>query len=150
MSGRQAGLLLALALAVHAGLALHTLSGNAATFDEGAHLPAGYTHLALGDHRLNPEQPPLMKVLAAAPLLAVAPEVRTDHVAWTAARQWAVTSTSKSRSGLQTSAIIVTRGHVRCVVELRNMRSTDGDLQYAAAVTMSLSTHPISCRMASV
>ncbi len=88
MSTRQAGLLLALALAVHAGLALHTMSGNAATFDEGTHLPAGYTHLALGDHRLNPEQPPLVKILAAAPLLAVDPEVRTDHVAWTTARQW--------------------------------------------------------------
>ena len=88
MSTRQAGLLLALALAVHAGLALHTMSGNSATFDEGTHLPAGYTHLALGDHRLNPEQPPLVKILAAAPLLAVDPEVRTDHVAWTTARQW--------------------------------------------------------------
>jgi hypothetical protein len=88
MSTRQIGLLLALALAAHAGLALHTMSGNAATFDEGAHLPAGYTHLALGDHRLNPEQPPLVKLLAAAPLLAVDPVVVTEHVAWTSARQW--------------------------------------------------------------
>jgi len=88
MSRRQAGLLLALGLAVHAVLAVHTLLGNAATFDEGAHLPAGYTHLALGDHRLNPEQPPLVKLLAAAPLLAVAPEVRTDDPAWKLGRQW--------------------------------------------------------------
>jgi hypothetical protein len=88
MSTRQIGVLLALALAVHAGLALHTMSGSSATFDEGAHLPAGYTHLALGDHRLNPEQPPLVKVLAAAPLLAIDPVVKTEHVAWTAARQW--------------------------------------------------------------
>ena len=88
MSTRQAALLLAGALAAHAGLALHTLSGNAATFDEGTHLPAGYTHLALGDHRLNPEQPPLVKLLAAAPLLAVSPKVKTEHVAWTTARQW--------------------------------------------------------------
>jgi hypothetical protein len=88
MSTRQIGLLLALALAAHAGLALHTMSGNVATFDEGAHLPAGYTHLALGDHRLNPEQPPLVKLLAAAPLLAVDPVVVTDHVAWRSARQW--------------------------------------------------------------
>jgi hypothetical protein len=88
MSTRQIGLLLALALAAHASLALHTMSGNVATFDEGAHLPAGYTHLALGDHRLNPEQPPLVKLLAAAPLLAVDPVVATDHVAWRLARQW--------------------------------------------------------------
>jgi hypothetical protein len=88
MSTRQIGLLLVLALAAHAGLALHAIWGNSATFDEGAHLPAGYTHLALGDHRLNPEQPPLVKLLAAAPLLAVDPVVQTEHVAWTAARQW--------------------------------------------------------------
>ncbi|MGD8894506.1 MAG: glycosyltransferase family 39 protein [Acidobacteriota bacterium] len=89
MSSRAAGLLLlGFAIAVHGGLALHTMSGNAATFDEGTHLPAGYTHLTLGDHRLNPEQPPLVKLLAAAPLLAVDPVVRTDHVAWTSARQW--------------------------------------------------------------
>jgi hypothetical protein len=88
MSTRQIGLLLALALAAHAGLALHAMSGNSATFDEGAHLPAGYTHLALGDHRLNPEQPPLVKLLAAAPLLAVDPVVKTEHVAWRSARQW--------------------------------------------------------------
>ncbi|MCG6928083.1 MAG: glycosyltransferase family 39 protein [Acidobacteria bacterium] len=88
MSRQHAGLLLACGLAVHAALAVHTLLGNAATFDEGAHLPAGYTHLALGDHRLNPEQPPLVKLLAAAPLLAVAPKVRTDDLAWRMGRQW--------------------------------------------------------------
>ena len=64
------------------------MRGNSATFDEGAHLPAGYTHLALGDHRLNPEQPPLVKLLAAAPLLAVRPVVKTDDPAWAGARQW--------------------------------------------------------------
>jgi hypothetical protein len=59
-----------------------------ATFDEGAHLPAGYTYLALGDHRLNPEQPPLVKLLAAAPLLALRPMMKADDEAWTTARQW--------------------------------------------------------------
>jgi hypothetical protein len=88
MSSRAAGLLLTLALLLHAALALHTMTGNAATFDEGAHLPAGYTHLVLGDHRLNPEQPPLVKLLAAAPLLAVSPEMKEDDVAWRLSRQW--------------------------------------------------------------
>jgi hypothetical protein len=88
MSRRHAGLLLAVGLLVHALLAVHTLLGNAATFDEGAHLPAGYTHLTLGDHRLNPEQPPLVKLLAAAPLLAVTPEMKEDDPAWQRARQW--------------------------------------------------------------
>jgi hypothetical protein len=88
MSARRKAVLLGAGLAVYALLAFQTLRGNSATFDEGAHLPAGYTYLVLGDHRLNPEQPPLVKLLAAAPLLLVHPEVRTDDVAWAKARQW--------------------------------------------------------------
>jgi len=85
---RTFALLVLLALGLHAALALHTMSGNAATFDEGAHLPAGYTHLTLGDHRLNPEQPPLVKLLAATALLPARPVVKTDDLAWRTARQW--------------------------------------------------------------
>jgi hypothetical protein len=88
MTGLRAVSLVAAAVVLQAGLAIHAMSGLSATFDEGTHLPAGYTHLALGDHRLNPEQPPLVKLLAAAPLLAVHPIVRTDDRAWAEARQW--------------------------------------------------------------
>jgi hypothetical protein len=84
--GRAA--LLATAIALQAGLAVDSMRRNSATFDEGAHLPAGYTYLALGDHRLNPEQPPLVKLLAAAPLLAARPLLRTDDRAWSEGRQW--------------------------------------------------------------
>jgi hypothetical protein len=88
MSGRRSLALVAAAVSLQAGLSVHAMRMNSATFDEGAHLPAGYTHLALGDHRLNPEQPPLVKLLAAAPLLAVRPQLRTDDLAWALARQW--------------------------------------------------------------
>jgi hypothetical protein len=89
MSGRAARLgLLAAAVALQSALSIHAMGGHSATFDEGAHLPAGYTHLALGDHRLNPEQPPLVKLVAAAPLLALRPELRTDDASWQTARQW--------------------------------------------------------------
>ena len=87
MSGRSLALVAA-AVVLQAGLSVHAMRGHSATFDEGAHLPAGYTHLALGDHRLNPEQPPLVKLLAAAPLLAVRPVLKTDARSWAAARQW--------------------------------------------------------------
>jgi hypothetical protein len=80
--------LVAAAVALQAGLSVHAMRGNSATFDEGAHLPAGYTHLLLGDHRLNPEQPPLAKLLAAAPLLALRPVVKEDARSWMDARQW--------------------------------------------------------------
>ena len=38
---------------------------ESATFDETAHLPAGYTYLDRFDFRLNPEHPPLFKAWAA-------------------------------------------------------------------------------------
>lgn len=41
----------------------------APTSDEPVHLAAGYTYLATGDFRLNPEHPPLLKLAAALPLL---------------------------------------------------------------------------------
>ena len=88
MSGAARAGLVAAAVAFQVGLSVHAMRGSSATFDEGAHLPAGYTHLALLDHRLNPEQPPLVKLLAAAPLVALGPEVKTTDVSWTEARQW--------------------------------------------------------------
>lgn len=87
MSARWPLLLLAL-VALQAGLAIHAMRGSSATFDEGAHLPAGYSYLARGDHRLNPEQPPLVKLLAAFALVPLRPELREDDLAWTASRQW--------------------------------------------------------------
>jgi Dolichyl-phosphate-mannose-protein mannosyltransferase len=88
MSGAARVGLVAAAVALQVGLSVHAMRGSSATFDEGAHLPAGYTHLALLDHRLNPEQPPLVKLLAAAPLVALGPEVKTTDVSWIEARQW--------------------------------------------------------------
>jgi 4-amino-4-deoxy-L-arabinose transferase-like glycosyltransferase len=41
------------------------------TFDETVHLFAGYSYLKWGDFRTNPEHPPLAKILAALPLLAL-------------------------------------------------------------------------------
>jgi Dolichyl-phosphate-mannose-protein mannosyltransferase len=73
---------------LYAGLAVASLRGHSATFDEGTHLPSGYTYLALRDHRLNPEQPPLVKLLAAAPLLPLSPVFKADDFAWSEARQW--------------------------------------------------------------
>jgi len=80
--------LVAAAVALQAGLSVHAMRGHSATFDEGTHLPAGYTHIALGDHRLNPEQPPLVKLMAAAPLVLVGPQMHATDVSWTEARQW--------------------------------------------------------------
>lgn len=45
------------------------IAANGPTFDEAAHLAAGYGYWTAGEFRLNPEHPPLLKLLWAAPLL---------------------------------------------------------------------------------
>ena len=47
------------------------IAGNAPTQDEPVHLASGWSYLTTGDYRLNPEHPPLLKVIAAAPLLGM-------------------------------------------------------------------------------
>jgi hypothetical protein len=42
---------------------------NSQTYDEAAHLVAGYSYLATGDFRLGSDHPPLIKELQALPLL---------------------------------------------------------------------------------
>jgi Dolichyl-phosphate-mannose-protein mannosyltransferase len=89
MSARVESLGLGLGLLLYVGLAVSSLRQSAATYDEGAHLPAGYSYLVTGDHRLNPEHPPLAKVLAAAPLLFLGDvSFKADDEAWAAGRQW--------------------------------------------------------------
>ena len=50
--------------------------------DELAHIPAGYGYVRHLDFRLNPEHPPLVKVLAGLPLIFLGPNFPTDHKAW--------------------------------------------------------------------
>ncbi len=64
---------------------------DSATFDEVAHIPAGYSYLTQKDMRLNPEHPPLVKDLAAIPLLFLNLNFPTNIPAWTESiesRQW--------------------------------------------------------------
>jgi Dolichyl-phosphate-mannose-protein mannosyltransferase len=55
-------------LAVFLALGARFIDANAQTFDEAAHLAAGYSYLATGDFRLNTEHPPLLKLLWALPI----------------------------------------------------------------------------------
>ena len=52
------------------------------TWDEPIELAAGYSYLKTGDFRLNPEHPPLAKMIQALPLLALQPVLPTDSVNW--------------------------------------------------------------------
>ncbi len=61
------------------------------TTDEAAHLGAGYSYWRTGDYRLNPEHPPLIKLLASLPLLALRPlELDLNSAAWQERNQWLI------------------------------------------------------------
>jgi len=75
--------LLAVLLAVSAILMLHASSQESAIMDELAHIPAGYDYANYFDYRLNPEHPPLVKTLAALPLVFMNLSFPTDNAVWT-------------------------------------------------------------------
>jgi hypothetical protein len=66
-------------------LALPKLS---ATTDEVAHLPAGYSYWATRDFRMNPEHPPLVKLIATLPLLAIKPNIDLTWPEWKDAQEY--------------------------------------------------------------
>lgn len=88
-------LIAAAAMVVHCALALHDGWSNSATADELVHLSSGWTALHWRDFRLNPEHPPLVKIIAAAPIDSWLPQdpdalhggrVETASRAWVNAR----------------------------------------------------------------
>jgi len=56
-------------LSVFSSRGIGNIPGDSGTVDEIAHIPSGYTYLKDLDYRLNPEHPPLAKVLAGVPLV---------------------------------------------------------------------------------
>lgn len=71
MSNRLTNIFACLFLALAFVAAVFSMKGDSTTMDEVAHLPAGYSYLTMKDMRLNPEHPPLIKDLAAVPLLFI-------------------------------------------------------------------------------
>lgn len=77
-------------------LTLGSMWNDSGTFDEVAHIPAGYSYLTRLDYRLNPEHPPLVKVLSAISLwLFSHPLFPDNNPAWTEGinEQWVVGNT---------------------------------------------------------
>jgi len=65
------------------------LAANSQTSDEAVHLVAGYSYLATGDFRLNPEHPPFIKELAAvAVYLRHGLSFQPDPRLWEMHEQW--------------------------------------------------------------
>jgi len=63
--------------------AFFSMIGDSNTMDELAHTPAGYSYLSQKDFRINPEHPPLIKDIAALPLLFLNLDFPKDHPSWT-------------------------------------------------------------------
>jgi Dolichyl-phosphate-mannose-protein mannosyltransferase len=63
-------------------LGITSMVGNSAIVDEVAHIPAAYSYLKLGDYRLNPEHPPLIKDIAAIPLQFMNLKFPTNSNEW--------------------------------------------------------------------
>ena len=76
---------IALAIIILGSLTLMIRSSlsESATMDELAHIPSGYAYVAKGDFRLNPEHPPLVKIMSAVPLVIHGFSFPTNIPAWT-------------------------------------------------------------------
>lgn len=72
------------------GVSFLNANNDAATFDEIAHIPAGYSYLSEHEMRLNPEHPPLIKNFSAFPLLFMDLNFDTTGSFWTGElpRKW--------------------------------------------------------------
>lgn len=79
----------ALLVLAHATLAISSMAVKSVTYDEAAHLPAGLAMLETGTDRLNPQHPPLVKLLAGAAAATLEPEVPLGGEAYRQGRQWA-------------------------------------------------------------
>jgi 4-amino-4-deoxy-L-arabinose transferase-like glycosyltransferase len=64
--------------------AILTIPHLSATSDEPIHIAAGYSYWKTRDFRMNPEHPPLAKLLAAIPLLAIRPRFDQSDETWNA------------------------------------------------------------------
>lgn len=63
--------------------AFSSYQGDSLTMDELSHIPAGYSYLSQRDFRINPEHPPLIKDLAAFPLLFLDLNFPSEANSWT-------------------------------------------------------------------
>ncbi len=71
-----------LLLGIQTLLMVSTALDDSPTFDEGIHLAAGYLYWKTGDYRLDPEHPPLGRILNALPLLATGARLPGRPPAW--------------------------------------------------------------------
>ena len=78
-------------IALMAAQAVLSMRKKSVTVDEIMYIAAGYYHLKTGDFYFNMTNPPLMKLIAATPLLLLnpdLPEIESPPADWSLIRQW--------------------------------------------------------------
>src|SRR3989344_6926434 len=107
---RKSSLLAVILLVGMLFLMITSSKNDSATFDEVAHIGAGYTYLAQKDGRLNPEHPPLIKMISAVPLLFLNLNFDVNQPFWTMPnvndRQWAAGNSLLYESGNNADKIL--------------------------------------------
>lgn len=88
MSSKLEKILLAALLIVFLGLSLYLALTDSQTIDEGPHIAGGYSYWLTGDYRINPEHPPLIKLLATLPLLFYGPTLPVNSDSWRHYNEW--------------------------------------------------------------
>ena len=98
----------ALILLVSLFLMVNVSLQEAGTQDELAHIPSGYSYVKYFDYRLNPEHPPLIKILAGIPLLFLDLNFPDDSLSWVDATnaQWDIGGEFLYNSGNDPDQII--------------------------------------------
>jgi hypothetical protein len=91
------------------------IAANGPTFDEGAHLASGYAYWATGDFRINPEHPPLLKLLWATPL-AVDRTVPFPHDAASGRDHWKLAHALLYESGVPAAALLAPARRVNLAI----------------------------------
>ncbi len=97
-----------LLLAVHASLAIHSLWIKSTTYDEVVHLPAALAMVATGEDPINPEQPPLVKLLAGLAASVHDPNVPLDAESYRARKPWDFGGEVLYRSGNDAMELLCT------------------------------------------
>lgn len=103
---RSHGVLVGLLCVVAGGQAWMSLRSKSLTFDELTYIPAGYSYVVTGDYRINPEHPPLAKLLAGAALLTVGPRLDLGDPSWQNAEQWEFGEHFFETSGVDTARLV--------------------------------------------
>jgi hypothetical protein len=104
---RLVAALAAAVLALHGGLVLHQATRQSASYDEPYYAPSGWAWLAGGETRMNPEHPPVVKLLLGASLLGAGlPEPRLVP-GFARADQWVFGPATLYRSGVPAGRLLL-------------------------------------------